>query len=47
MNAIIHGFETLDSGHISIHISEEKHMLILKFQDSGCGIESKKFTKVI
>ena len=30
MNAIIHGFETLDSGHISIHVSEEKHMLDIK-----------------
>ena len=46
MNAIIHGFETSDSGHISIHISEEKHMLILKFQDSGCGIESKNLPKL-
>jgi len=45
-NAITHGYELKNNGEIFINISEEKNMITLKVQDSGCGIERKNLTKL-
>lgn len=46
MNSLIHGFETKDSGMISIETEESGADIILKYKDNGQGIPSDNISKV-
>ncbi len=40
-NAVTHGFEGRDQGHIRISARTDKHQLILSFHDDGCGMSEQ------
>lgn len=46
MNSLIHGFEGRDKGEISIKVSIENSNLLLRYQDSGCGMGEVELKKI-
>ncbi|CAN2050403.1 hypothetical protein GMMP1_930014 [Candidatus Magnetomoraceae bacterium gMMP-1] len=46
VNTLIHGFENIDSGEINFDISEERDIILFKYQDNGKGIEPNNLNKI-
>lgn len=45
-NSLEHGFKQLTSGLIGIHVSHNTELLIINYQDNGCGISEEEKTSV-
>ncbi|CAN2042426.1 hypothetical protein GMMP15_810012 [Candidatus Magnetomoraceae bacterium gMMP-15] len=46
VNTLIHGFENIDSGEINFDISEERDIILFKYQDNGKGIDPNNLNKI-
>lgn len=45
-NSIIHGFKDIAVGMVHINITEERKMIIINYQDNGCGVSKKNTEKI-
>ncbi len=46
MNSVIHGFEGIEAGHITIAVSEQPEGLLLRYSDDGKGIAPEHLKKI-
>lgn len=46
MNSLIHGFEGVNKGHITIRAKKEQDQLVLEYEDDGVGISKENMSKI-
>lgn len=46
MNSLIHGFENIAEGKITVNVLIEKNDIIIKYSDNGNGIKSENLNKI-
>jgi PAS domain S-box-containing protein len=46
MNSLLHGFEGMEAGHISIDVSEQSGWLLLRYTDDGRGIAPEHLARI-
>jgi len=46
VNSLVHGFEELESGEISIGIRRRDEHILITYQDTGCGIPEENLKKI-
>lgn len=45
MNSLIHGFESVTTGAITINISQQENELVIDYSDNGKGLDNENLTK--
>lgn len=46
MNSVIHAFGEQDAGHISIHIEQDEHHIVMTYADDGVGVDEVNLAKI-
>jgi len=46
MNSIIHGFEDIEEGNITIEVTRLDNKLLVKYSDDGCGMSKEHIEKI-
>ena len=46
MNSLLHGFEDIEAGQITITVKKENHSIILRYEDNGKGMTEAQQKKI-
>ena len=47
MNSLVHGFENINSGQITIDVNTDENDLVINYQDNGIGLKPAQLKRLL